>query len=294
MKKTISAILLMMLILSAAGCKGTDEEGTPTDTPEETSGTSANESYYKGWYTPSNVSILIVSEKETVFETEKFRLVIPPNNPFHPDIKNLTATLMDDIEKVTGLSFFPAGKSFAKIEITNDGSETPYGGEYGMNADMLSYSFEDTEFTFVHELTHCIQMRNAEIPNRTFVEEYAVITSLKVAQLQGNHILVNQLRQNYQIYPSETLPGNLKGFNIEEFYLNTKEQGWDHYLVGYAFGMYLEDCYGEHIHNKIVMGFSGAGDRSNQAFIDFIKKNTSADVFDHFGSWYNENQARIY
>jgi len=160
-------------------------------------------------------------------------------------------------------------------------------------------SYDCYEFgAFLHELIHVNHSRYA--PNigycPPFMEGYASWGVGRIAQKQGLDALY---RINQEQYAIASLPENL-----EDFFAGAYQKENDisnNYYYGYAFCLYLEEIYGEEIFIKIFdasqnmdlsVYYSEDGSQDNwhlvaRDFVEVIKAQCSASVFNDCVTWYN-------
>ena len=243
-----------------------------------------------------NFQNYVVSLAPLTIENDVFSMSIPANVPYYRNIEQKTLEYCDWVQEASGLSFLPKGKQYSKITIINSGDGAPLGGEDGIEIQDMDYIFHDhthPDFVYLHELSHTLQWRAAFIDCRPFQEAFAILNSAKVAKKQGMDFLYRYLMSfNYAFIEPETERAIISS-DFETYY-RTSKSDWDVYLVGFRFGVYLEERYGDDIFAKIIQNYGakvGALKTSRDQFVDFLKNQTSQNVFQDFVDWYWDNKS---
>jgi len=235
-----------------------------------------------------------VSRVAVTIENDVFSMAIPANAPYYADIEKKVLDYCAWVQAATGLSFHPLSTSYAKISITNDGGHA-YGGSFGVNLQDMDYLLDvgGASYVYLHELTHTLQYRLVQIDCQPFAEAFAILTSAKVAKEQGDDYLYWHLMSDNYAYVDPASEKDIVSSPAFETFYRTNDDGWDNYLYGFRFGVYLEITYDPDILSTIIKNFAAeAGTRSTtrDAFVDFIKTQTDADVFEDFVNWYWKNK----
>lgn len=242
-----------------------------------------------------NFQSYVVSLVPLTIENDVFSMSIPANVPYYRNIEQETLKYCHWVQEASGLSFLPKGKRYSKMTIVNSGDGAPLGSEDGIEIQDAQYIFGDYEypaFYYLHELSHTLQWRAAYIDCRPFQEAFAILNSAKVAKKQGMDFLYRHLMSfNYAFIEPETERAIISS-DFETYY-RTSKSDWDVYLVGFRFGVYLEQRYGDDIFTKIIRRYAakvGTRKTSRGQFVDFLKKQTGQNVFQDFVDWYWENK----
>lgn len=237
-----------------------------------------------------------VSLVPLTIENDVFSMSIPANVPYYRNIEQKLVEYCDWVQEASGLSFLPKGKRYNKITIINSGDGAPMGNADGIQVQDMDYIFHDhTEpaFAYLHELSHTLQWRAAYIDCWPFQEGFAILNSAKVAKKQGMDFLYRYLMSyNYAFIEPEKERAIISS-DFERYY-RTSENSWDDYLVGFRFGVYLEQTYGTDIFTKIIQNYGakvGTSKTSRDKFVNFLKTQTGQNVFRDFVDWYWESKS---
>lgn len=233
-----------------------------------------------------------LSPSSVTISNPVFSMTIPANTPYHMDIEQRVLNFCQWVETASGLSFNPPGKPSVPLVISNDGG-VPWADSSGINVDDVDYILDTpgAEYVYLHELTHVLQARLVEINCPPFVEAFAILNSAKAAQSQGLDYLQWYIMSFNYADMDASAEAAIISPDVEQ-YFRANTHGWDNYLFGFRFGVYLEERYGSEIFTTIIKNY---GDKaissasSSNAFVDFLKTQTSADVFTQFVDWYWAN-----
>ncbi|MCL2812816.1 MAG: hypothetical protein FWD25_13130 [Clostridia bacterium] len=238
----------------------------------------------------------ITSAAPVTITNDVFTMTIPADVPYPTNIESLILAYCNWVQEASGLSFFPPGTAYENIimRITNDGGAYAYGGAFGINVANMDYLLDaaGAEFAYLHELTHVLQFRLINIDCPPFTEAFAILNSAKAAKAQGLVYLYWHLMSFNYAYVDPSTEEAIISSDFETFY-RTNEDGWDDYLYGFRFGVYLETVYGADIFTTIIQNHAAAfGTRAltRNEFVDFLLTQTNVDVFINFAEWYWQNK----
>jgi len=238
----------------------------------------------------------VTSPVPIVISNDVFTMSIPADVPHPENIESLILDYCDWVQEASGLSFYPPGTTyeFETMQITNDGGAYAYGGAFGINVADMDYLLDvlGAEFVYLHEFTHVLQDRLVSIDCPPFTEAFAILNSAKAAKAQGLDYLYWYLMSFNYAHIDPSTENAIVSSGFETFY-RTNEDGWDDYLYGFRFGVYLEAAYGADIFATIIQNYAaevGTRTTTRDEFVDFLLAQTHEDVFIDFAEWYWQNR----
>ncbi len=197
-------------------------------------------------------------------------------------------TTADDVQYYFGQDVFPGVDPHCKkvqiLVVPPEVCETPCASNTGILLHPVDMKFSEGEWAAVHELSHCIHMRNYVSLNRVLTEGYAIDTTEIFDQRYPEFNLDYNPAFNYEGYPVK-----ITAENAEEEFNSEKEDDWSNYLYGYKFVNFIQEQYGEDVVYKIMEDATAIAGQwemtiEDQRLIDIVKKNTSETVFEDFGN----------
>lgn len=229
-----------------------------------------------------------VSAGGVTISNPRFNMKIPAGSVYPKNIEAFVLNCMDRVEKASGFSFYPAGKKYQKINITVEKGGFAYGSENGINLESMDLIIDERDafYVYAHELSHVLDYRNAgTIYLAPFVEAFAILNAYRAIEIVGaREYFINTMNYSHFDNDAEFLA------DPENYYL--KSEGWDAYLAGFRFGVFLEKTYGSNIFPEIMKRNTELYQKSKQTkpgLISVIKSMTSEKVFDDFTIWYKDN-----
>lgn len=236
----------------------------------------------------------IISQSDIELENEQFTIKIPKGVVYPKALKTYVATWMGLLEASSGLSFFPKDRELSKvvIQVVSSENNAAYGSLDGITVAPMDLITDEISncYTFFHELSHVLQMRNSTISLMPFMEGYAIMNSINAIRHYGREDIASDIgMQNYFYFVDE----DASMADPERYYSQVKD--WDAYLFGYRFAYYLQEHYGGNIAQKIIQSAPKEQDfdnveELNRAFMDVLKACTSKSVFTDFKTWYQQNK----
>ena len=231
------------------------------------------------------------TDSSQTFTNDIFTMEIPANAFYRIGIEESILDYCDWVQEASGLSLFPPGSSLEKLSITNDGGAAWASGNI-LNVKNTDYILDvpGAEDVYLNGLTQVLLYRTALIDCMPFQLAFAILNSAKVARTQGlNYSYWHLMHDNFS-YTDNTFQSEIVSSSFEQYYRTLDE--WDAFIYGFRFGVYLEYVYGEDIFPRLIKGYGakmGLNPSTQNEFIDFLKEETSADVFEGFVSWYWNN-----
>ena len=265
----------------------------------------------------------ITASGETIIENDLFRIEIADGVTYNRNIEKIIATFFESIEETTGLRFYPEyhGGENDKIRIflgdtsilSHPAGYSSYGNSEGAFINLAAISKNETLASqdyfyreLLHEMVHCLQLRNGYIPSRMFAEGHAELTA--------RHIYRNYNPRYAPIcFFSYSVKGELENkifsAKFEKYF---SEMGYIYDVMGGSgihsggdiFGVYISKEFGVNYYSHLLRGFfelnlPGQSDVDSYEFglyqaefIRHIKHETSENVFADFVSWYWEYAAQ--
>lgn len=230
----------------------------------------------------------VYADKDVIFTDDKFEIRIGKGIYYPPDLDDFVREIIDALEEQTGLSFSKNVYYSGKVEITASvDNPHAYGGIHGINVAQQDLFIDkgDSQYVFVHELTHTLQMRHCVFPMQALAEGYTT-SNMEIMPKYISSLNSFNGFQNYAGYSNESDMYE----DTEEYYKSVR--GWDAYLFGFRFSMYLIETYGETIHPDLIRELQKKyGDSQIQPAIAVkeLKNLTSDSVFTDFITWYDAN-----
>lgn len=145
----------------------------------------------------------------------------------------------------------------------------------------------------LHEVLHCLQIRNGVLMDSIMDEGFATYLTGRICDKDEEMNFNFDATMNYSGYDRE-----ITKENAEKIFCEEKEANWENYLYGFRFITYLFETYGESIYRDIMedacpQDFNSYSCLSSAEVVVFIKENTADTVFEDFAVWLEENEARF-
>lgn len=145
----------------------------------------------------------------------------------------------------------------------------------------------------LHEVLHCLQIRNGVLMDSIMDEGFATYLTGRICDKDEEMNFNFDATMNYSGYDRE-----ITKENAEKIFCEEKEANWENYLYGFRFVTYLFETYGESIYRDIMedacpQDFNSYSCLSSAEVVVFIKENTADTVFEDFAVWLEENEARF-
>ncbi len=246
----------------------------------------------------ANLEYKIYTEA-TIIETERFSLTIPANCYVPGTIVSDINQVMDNIEQVTGLSFYSDyakthGKD-GKVEIIikKPDSETEVSNAHGSVTGatvspahiLLNHGYASAMH---HELLHCINARNGHFMSRTLCEGFTTCLTQKMI---NEHYFISIFNGylNFSSYEDITPE------TAENLFIDCDNDGWNAYLYGFRLMHYIIEKHGLDKYMELTETLDAEQTDfrtfyTNKEMVPYLKEHFGDDFFKEFGKWYQANK----
>lgn len=257
---------------------------------------------YTAMPNPGGYNLKQLTTKPSIIEDDRFVLIVDRGIYVPKNIKKRMNTIMDAIEKTTGLSFIPENNGIKRttdkvvIYVSNRNVHDEawvLGGRYVFlyPSDFALDTYD--EEIVIHELLHEIQLRNYAPLGNCLTEGYAVYYTDKIRSAMG----CNYLRDvDYNASTPWLL--NITESNVDKSLTNPE----DAHDSSYFFLKYLLKTYGKKRVKQIYQDITsvttdrykkrnltdyevGVNVLSEKEILDIIKKHTDKNVTKDFSRW---------
>ncbi len=257
-------------------------------------------SYEYYFYPEKEDDSYFITTEYTVIEDERFVLKIDANVYVPKSIKSDIYAVMDAIEEVTGLSFYPdcldatyPDAQDKRVVINVVKKETgefhnaysTVEGVYISSGDLLICAGES--MAIIHELTHVVNWRNGSIMSGVLAEGFSTYFTCKVIEKQ-------YFPSDFNSYSNYRLDDTITSDNAESLMEEADSDGWFGYKYGFRLMHYIMEIYGIDSYmelSKRVFEEIGNLYDTNVHMIPRLKEYFGDDFFTEFGNWYKENES---
>ncbi len=240
-----------------------------------------------------------VTNKQQVIENDRFILIIKDSAYIPATIEQDIHQLMDTVEELTGLSFYPSdlnkylNKSDTRVTITierfTQGQEfsNATGSVLGVTVnpgDLLIQACESNVLT--HELIHTIDLRNGHAMCVTLAESVTTYFVQKAIELNRLPVIY----ESYETYYSNRFE-NLTAQKAEELFLETDRNGELAYIYGFKFMHFIDAEYGFMKYKEFSQKMLTVNPvRTSAGYLPELKNFFGYDLFEKFAEWYRANE----